>query len=124
MPDFYVFQFVPIVLVEALALKVLKWGPARRCLLDSLLMNCASFLGLMLNLAPHISTAGPFGLLLYCFYSTMIEGVVLTLMERGEPGKIWSAAFIANLAGVLVLGVESAYLWMSTGYAPGLTPKQ
>ncbi len=123
MPDFYVFQFLPIVLVEALALRFLKWGPVKRCLLDSLLMNSASFLGLMLNLAPHISTAGPFGLLLYCVYSTMIEGVVLTLMERGEPGKIWSAALIANLSGVFVLGVESAYFWMSNGYPPGLTPK-
>jgi len=124
MPDYYIFHFLPLVLVEALALKLMRWGTAKRCLIDSLLMNGASFLGLMLNLAPHISTAGPFGLLLFCVYSTMVEGVVLTLMERGEPGKIWSAALVANLSGCLILGAESAYHWMMKGYPPGLTPSK
>lgn len=107
MTEFYVFQFIPLVLVDALTLLALKWGTPRRCLIDSLLMNIASFLGLLLSMAPAIQTAEPTGIALFCAYSTMVEGVILTLLERHGPGKIWTSALAANLAGSLVLYVIS-----------------
>ena len=107
MADYYVFQFVPLVLLEALALLVLKWGTARRCIIDSLLMNTATFLGLMLSMAPNIRSGGATGLALFLVYSTMVEGVILTLLERHGPEKIWASVFAANLAGCLFLWLES-----------------
>jgi len=109
MADYYVFQFVPLVLLEALTLLALKWGTPRRCLIDSLLMNTATFLGLLLSMAPNIQSGGPTGLMLFCVYSTMVEGVVLTLLERHGPEKIWSSVLAANLVSCLFLWLLSLF---------------
>jgi hypothetical protein len=106
MPDFYVFNFLPLVLVEGLVLKLLKWGSLWRSLADSFMMNCVTILGLMLAVAPVIYTAGPFGLMLFCTYSLMVEGIVLALLDRHKLPKVWSAALVANVVGCLVLGLE------------------
>src|SRR5215813_15202722 len=103
MADYYVFQFVPLVLLEALTMLLLSWGTPRRCLIDSLLMNTATFLGLMLSMAPNIQSGGFTGLMLFGVYSTMVEGVILTLLERHGPEKIWSTVLVANAAGCLFL---------------------
>lgn len=123
MPDFYVFQFLPLVLVETAALKFMKWGDLRRCLIDSLLMNGATLMGLLLGLAPKISSAGHFGLLLFCVYSVIVEGIVLTLMERHRTNKIWSSVLAANAAGIFLLSVTALYIAATAGVVPGYGSK-
>jgi hypothetical protein len=109
MADYYVFKFVPLVLLEALTLVALKWGTPRRCLIDSLLMNTATFLGLMLSMAPNLQSGGITGLALFCVYSTIVEGVILTLLERHGPEKIWTSVLAANVAGCVFLWLLSLF---------------
>lgn len=106
MLGFYIFQFVPILLVEGFVLWRMKWGGLGQSLFDSLLMNFASFLGLVLGLGPYIAGQGPWGLTLFGTYSIMVEGTVLMLLERHPPRMVWSAVLIANLLGCIVLDCE------------------
>ncbi len=107
MLGFYVFQFVPILLLETLVLWRLKWGRFSLSLLDSLMMNFASFTGLLLGLGPFISGSGIWGLTLFGTYSFMVEGAILMLLERHQPRQVWIAAFCANLASCLMLLIET-----------------
>ena len=107
MLSFYIFQFVPIVLVEAIVLWRMKWGSLPLCLFDSLLMNFASFLGLVLGLGPYITGSMPWGLTLYGTYSVMVEGTVLMLLERREPRVVWAVVLIANLLGCTLFAIET-----------------
>lgn len=106
MLDFYIFQFIPLMLVEGFILWRMKWGNLPRSMFDSLLMNFASFLGLILGLGPYIAGEGPWGLTLFGTYSIMVEGTVLMLLERHPPKLVWSAVLIANLLGCVVLDCE------------------
>jgi hypothetical protein len=105
--SFYIFQFMPIVLVEAIVLWRMKWGPLPLCLFHSLLMNFASFLGLVLGLGPYITGSMPWGLTLFGTYSVMVEGTVLMLLERKEPRVVWAAVLIANLLGCTLFAIET-----------------
>jgi hypothetical protein len=107
MLSFYIFQFVPIVLVEAIVLWRMKWGALPLCIYDSLLMNFASFLGLVLGLGPYITGSMPWGLTLFGTYSVMVEGTVLMLLERREPRVVWAAVLIANLLGCTLFAIEA-----------------
>ena len=107
MLSFYIFQFVPIVLVEAIVLWRMKWGSLPLCIYDSLLMNFASFLGLVLGLGPYITGSMPWGLTLFGTYSVMVEGTVLMLLERREPRVVWAAVLIANLLGCTLFAIEA-----------------
>jgi len=107
MLSFYIYQFVPIVLVEAIVLWRMKWGPLPLCIYDSLLMNFASFLGLVLGLGPYITGSMPWGLTLFGTYSVMVEGTVLMLLERREPRVVWAAVLIANLLGCTLFAIET-----------------
>ena len=49
MLGFYIFQFVPLLLVEGFILWRMQWGSLPQSMFDSLLMNFASFLGLSLR---------------------------------------------------------------------------
>ncbi len=106
MLGFYIYQFVPILLVEGFVLWRMKWGSLPRSLFDSLLMNFTSFLGLVLGLGPYIAGSGPWGLTLFGTYSIMVEGTLLMLLERHPPKLVWSAVLIANLLGCIVLDCE------------------
>ncbi|MBU6451374.1 MAG: hypothetical protein KGS72_06330 [Cyanobacteria bacterium REEB67] len=107
MLSFYIFQFVPIVLVEAVVLWRMKWGSLPLCIFDSLLMNFASFLGLVLGLGPYITGSMPWGLTLFGTYSVMVEGTVLMLLERREPRVVWAVVLIANLLGCTLFAIET-----------------
>jgi hypothetical protein len=107
MLSFYIFQFVPIVLVEACVLWRMKWAAFPLCIYDSLLMNFASFLGLVLGLGPYITGSMPWGLTLFGTYSVMVEGTVLMLLERREPRVVWASVLIANLLGCTLFAIEA-----------------
>jgi hypothetical protein len=107
MLSFYIYQFVPIVLVEAIVLWRMKWGALPLCIFDSLLMNFASFLGLVLGLGPYITGSMPWGLTLFGTYSVMVEGTVLMLLERREPRVVWAVVLIANLLGCTLFAIEA-----------------
>jgi len=107
MLSFYVYQFVPIVIVEALVLWRMKWGGLRASAFDALMANFASFLGLLLGLGPYITSFGPWGLTLFCTYSIMVEGSIFMLLERHDARKIWLTALIANVVSGLMLGLET-----------------
>jgi hypothetical protein len=108
---FFVFHFVQIVLVESIVMWRLKWGTYRHSLVDALMMNFASILGLLLGLAPLIRGAGPFGLMLFCTYSLMVEIVTLMLLERHPWKKVVSTVLIANLCSCVLLAGESFMNW-------------
>jgi hypothetical protein len=106
MTEFFVFNFVPVVLVEALILRLTRWGKIWCCLLDSLMMNFASFICLMLGLAPPILSYHALGMLLLFVYSFLIEGFVLCLLERRPVRQALFSAACANLGSVLYLALD------------------
>ncbi len=112
---FYIFQFIPIVLIEGIVLWRLKWGSLPRSLFDSLLMNSASFLGLILGLGPYIAGTGAWGLTLFGTYSVMVEGTVLMLLERHHPRQVWSSVMVANLLGCVILACENLITQIQSG---------
>jgi hypothetical protein len=123
MLSFYIFQFVPILIVEALVLWRMKWASLPVSLYDSLLMNFASFLGLLLGLGPYITSSTPWGLTLFGTYSFMVEGTVLMLLERREPKMVWACALTANLLGCILIAIEvliSSLPEIFNGGAPAL----
>lgn len=107
MTEFFVFNFVPVVLVECLILRLTRWGKIWTCLLDSLLMNFASIICLMLGLAPPILSHYALGMLLYFTYSFLVEGFVLCLLERHSAKQALFSAACANFVSVLYLGLDS-----------------
>ncbi|MFN8552750.1 MAG: hypothetical protein U0103_14865 [Candidatus Obscuribacterales bacterium] len=109
MLGFYIYQFVPIMLIEAVVLWRLKWGSLRLSLLDSLLVNFASFTGLLLGLGPYITGSGIWGLTLFGTYSIMVEGAFLMLLERHTAKKVWLTILAANLASCIMLGIETIF---------------
>ncbi|HEY9677167.1 MAG TPA: hypothetical protein V6C76_04130 [Drouetiella sp.] len=117
MLGFYVYQFVPIMLLEAFVLWRMKFAGIRMSLLDSLMLNFASFVVLLLGLGPYIAGIGPWGLTLFCTYSTMIEGAFLMLLEseHHSPKKIWLTVFVANLVSCIMLGIETLFVTPTKG---------
>jgi hypothetical protein len=110
--EFYIYQFVPIVLIESVVLWRMRWGNIGISLLDSLLVNFASFIGLLLGLGPYITTSGMFGLTLFGTYSVIVEGAVLMLLERHGAKKVWLCAVTANFFSCAMLSCESLYIAM------------
>ena len=106
MTEFFVFNFVPVVLVECLVLRLARWGKIWTCLSDSILMNFASFICLMLGLAPPIVSYHALGLLLFFTYSFLVECFVLILLERRSSRQAIAAAAAANFASMLYLALD------------------
>jgi hypothetical protein len=90
----------------------MRWGGLRQSLFDALMVNFASFIGLLLGLGPYITSSGPWGLTLFGTYSTMVEGAVLMLLERHGAKKVWWCALSANFFSCAMLGCESLYAQM------------
>jgi hypothetical protein len=110
MLGFYVMQFVPIVLLKTFVLWRLKWGKIWLSGLDALMMNFASFMGLLLGLGPYITGSGVWGLSLFSFYCVMVEGTVLTLLARQSARKAWLTALTANGCCLIMLAIETLTL--------------
>jgi hypothetical protein len=106
MTEFFVFNFVPVVLVECLIMRLTRWGKIWTCLVDSLLMNFASFICLMLGLAPPITSYHALGMLLFFIYSFLVEVFVLYLLERRPVKLALLCAAAANFAGMLYLALD------------------
>ncbi len=100
---FYIFQFIPLLIVEGIVLWQMKWGSLPRSLFDSLMMNFACFLGLVLGLGPYIEGYGNWGLALFGTYSMMVEGTVLMLLDRHPPKTVFFCVLMANFIGCLFL---------------------
>ena len=120
--------FVPILIVEALALWGLKWGSFCRALIDALIANVASaifglvFFTLFYTTSfqcRRIPTADGQHSVQSCDWtispilwfiamavlSILIEGGVLALLKRHPPRKTWTSAIAANLASYVLLGL-------------------
>ncbi len=109
MPDFYVFNFFPVLFIEVVALRLLKWGSLPTCVLDALVANFATFIGLMLGLGPYISSAKLIGLTLFFTYSFLVETAVLCLLERHAVKRCLIAAAGANLASIVYLAADAFF---------------
>jgi hypothetical protein len=99
-----------IILVEAIVLRLLKWGTLWKALLDAFLMNLASSVAgacvFSLGFLALTSAALWTSLLVSGVLSVLIEGGVLTLLKRHPARQTWTAALAANLvsyAGLAVL---------------------
>lgn len=96
-------------LVESVVLWRMKWGSYKISIFDVLMMNFASFIGLLLGLGPYMTESGPWGLTLFGTYSTMVEGAVLMLLERHSAKKVWLCALTANFFSCAMLAGEKIY---------------
>ena len=120
--------FIPILIIETLALWGLKWGSFGRSLLDALIVNVAStifglvFFALFFTASfqcrfiPYDSgqDAGQtcdwaispvLWLIALAVLSVLIEGGVLLLLKRHPPRKTWVAVSVANVASYVLLGL-------------------
>src|SRR5262245_55276746 len=103
--------FVPIWIVESLALWGLKWGSFGRALLDALIANGASTIFGLVFFTLFFSsnfqrTNSPILLFVaMVVLSILIEGGVLLLLKRHPPRKTWTSAIAANLASYALLGL-------------------
>src|SRR5262245_64929139 len=98
-----------VIVVEAVVLRLLRWGTFWRSLRDSLIANVASALvGLLLGymgLAIGSKALSPIWLLTAAFaLSVVIEAGVLKLLAADTRRKIWITALVMNLASYLLLG--------------------
>lgn len=99
-----------IILVEAIVLRLLRWGTLWKSLLDAFLMNLASSvvgacvfsLGFLALTAEALWTS----LLVSGVLSVLIEGGVLMLLKRHPARQTWTAALVTNVvtyAGLAIL---------------------
>lgn len=106
---FVIILFLLIVLVETVALQLLRWGDFKRSLKASFWMNLAStVVGLFfLWLVPAL---GLVSILIAWALSALIEWVVLVRLQRNESRLNLMVAVVANLASYLLLIVPSYLL--------------
>lgn len=107
MTEFFVFNFIPVILVECLMLRLTGWGGIWICVLDAFLMNFVSFICLMLGIAPPILSYRAVGMVLYFTYSFLVEGFVLCMLERHTIKQALISAAAANFVSVLYLAIDS-----------------
>jgi hypothetical protein len=105
---FLILLFSLIVLVESVALQVLRWGSFKRSLRSSFWMNLASTLVgfLVLSLVPRL---GFLGLVIAFGVSVLIEWAILVRYQPDEKRYTLSLALSANLVSYLLL-ILPAYL--------------
>jgi hypothetical protein len=111
-----VLLLVPIVVVEAIVLRLLRWGGLLRSLLVALVMNIASALlgAIALGVAANVPSSEAQQVLLLSLLpawalSVLIEGAVMWGFQRLAIGRTLRVSAIANaityvmLAGLVVL---------------------
>ena len=106
------FLFI-IVILEALVLRGLKWGSLKLSFVDSAVINLTSgFVGALLFAfsAPLVNQGTAFLLLVFGALTVLIEGGMLTLLQRHPARQTWTAAIAINVVSyaflfVVVVGV-------------------
>lgn len=92
--------------VESLALWLLKWSSFGRSLLAAFLMNLVSTVFGSVRFGPSILGINSYVIFLLMFLlSVLIEGGVLMLMKRGAARQNWIASLVANAASYGFLAV-------------------
>jgi len=109
--------FLAVVLIEAVALRLLRWAPFWRALRDAVLANLASALvGLVIGcVALAGSSFEPLTLAALIgawLGSIVIEAGMLKLLSAHTWREIWIAAMIANTASYVLLG---PLFWQALG---------
>jgi hypothetical protein len=109
--------FLAVVLIETVALRLLRWGTFWRSLRDGLLANLASALvGLVIGCVA-LGNSGfgglPFAALIGAWlFSIVIEAGALKLLSSHTWRKIWIAALVANTASYVLVG---PFFWQVLG---------
>ena len=100
-------SFYPLILlIELVALQLLRWGKFRACLNVSWKMNAFTFM-LGMVLLTIFPKPNAFHLLVYLAISVVVEMGVLSWFKRGAPRQNWTAALIANAASYFLLIVPA-----------------
>lgn len=116
---------VVIIVVEAIVLRLLKWGSFGRSLRDSAVVNFASLLiGVVIGVIVVLSqpfqsfTYTPLGRWLPLIFgvpmwalSVLIEGWLLGRRQDYEPRRIWTAAIVINIVSYLLISVILALIF-------------
>ncbi len=107
---FAVVVVVVIIAVEALALRLLKWGGFWRALLDSFLMNLVSTIigvpllfGYAQIFGETLGVGYVFAFALSFVISAAVEGGTLLALRRRAARETWRAALISNAASYAVI---------------------
>jgi hypothetical protein len=106
-----------IILIEAAALKLLKWGTFGRSLLAAFVANIVTTLiGLVWlainylgSLALQTAVSGSLGLVVAFILSVVLEAGILMLFKRGAARENWVASLVTNIASYLLV-ILPAYL--------------
>ena len=99
--------------IESLALWLLKWSSFGRSLLAAFLMNLVSTVLGSVQVGPSILGINFYVIFLLAFFlSVLIEGGVLMLMKKGAARQNWTASLVANAAsyGFLAIALLINYL--------------
>ncbi len=92
--------FAAIVLVETIALRLLKWAGFWRALLHAFIINIASSIfGVIIN----VLIESIWSVLIALVLSIIIEGAALALIRRENSREVWRAAIIANIASYILI---------------------
>lgn len=99
-----IFLLFIIIVVEALVLRLLRWGPTRRVIGVSALMNIASVIFGVFVANIFINDVW-LGLFVSWILSILIEGLVLILLNPGQNRQNWIASLAANTISYIGLVV-------------------
>ena len=98
---------LPIVLVEAVVLRLLNWGSFRRSLRDSVIVNVVTtIVGIVLGILFFPWYNSPpivFGVLAWVF-SIVVEAFLLGLLEHNDARRTWMASALMNTVSYVLLG--------------------
>ena len=102
---FTVFSIGTLV-IESLALWLLKWDTFGRSLLAAFLMNLASTICGFILFVPFLLGVNYLIIFLVGLpLSLLIEGGILMLMKKGSTRQNWIGALVANVASYGFLGI-------------------
>lgn len=95
--------FIGVFLVEAMVMRLMRWGSLARCLWHSLAMNIVStFVGIVFAYL-RASSIGALGWIALFVGSIAIEGFLLTKLSPGRSRRAWFVAVVANSVSYALL---------------------
>jgi hypothetical protein len=116
---FSIFVIAIIVFLEGVIYYLFKWNTFWRSVLDSLYANlCSAILGRIpaITLGITLLHLRWIGLLVGFMASILIEVLLLILLKRQKPGKVWLVVSLANVASYLLIGVPFLVFWVFTRF--------